>query len=68
MNATHLKKTLTGKRIAQRVGVTESAVGNCKDTFPAGWYPAVRDLCAEVGIDCPMNAFNWTARTPEAAE
>ena len=58
-NASDIKKALTGKRIATRVGVSEQAVGNCKETFPAGWYPAVRELCAEAGIDCPLAAFNW---------
>lgn len=59
MEAQKIIRALTPKRIAAHVGVTENAVYNVKAHFPARWYPLVRDLCAEAGIDCPDGAFKW---------
>ncbi|WP_273280914.1 hypothetical protein [Pseudooceanicola atlanticus] len=29
--------------------------------FPAKWYPVIRDLCAEGGLDCPDGVFNFAS-------
>lgn len=59
MAARDIIKTLGPKAIADRVGVHIHAVYNCKETMPPSWYPHVRDLCAEAGIECPDEAFRW---------
>lgn len=28
--------------------------------FPAGWFPYVRDLCAERGVAMPEHLFRWS--------
>lgn len=60
MNATSLKRALGGSKIARRLGVTPSAVGNRKDVFPAEWFPVIEGMCADAGIECPRTAFRWT--------
>ena len=30
-----------------------------RKVFPASWFPHVKRLCDEAGIDCPIDAFNW---------
>lgn len=30
-----------------------------RDVFPASWYPVVKSLCAEGGIECRLEAFNF---------
>lgn len=53
--------------IAETLGVTSDAVAVSlrRGRFPSAWYPAVRDLCAARGVDCPEGAFNW--RLPSSA-
>lgn len=62
MSATEIKLRLGQQRIAERVGVGENAVYNVKHKFPPGWYPYVKEMCDEEGIDCPLSAFGWTKR------
>lgn len=49
------------KRICECVGVGENAVyaAAAAGKFPARWYPHIRDLCKEEGIDYPDTLFNW---------
>lgn len=49
------------KRLESALGVTKGAVANviARGKFPARWYVAVRDLSADVGIDCPLCLFNF---------
>lgn len=54
--------------IAERIGVSVDAVSVSLKRgggFPSGWFPAVRDLCADHGLDCPEGAFNW--KSPRSA-
>ena len=30
-----------------------------KGIFSANWYGEVKAMCDEVGIPCPLSAFNW---------
>lgn len=52
------------KQIAETVRVSDAAIGNALSDgrFPAWWYRTIRDLCAEDGVDCPMDAFKWEHR------
>lgn len=49
------------KQIADRIGVTDAAIGNALSDgrFPAWWYRDLREFCAEEGVNCPMAAFKW---------
>jgi hypothetical protein len=58
-SAAFLIDTLGAKRIAERVGKGQPSVSIAKRGIPARWYPLVREMCAEDGIDCPEDAFNW---------
>lgn len=54
------------KTVAERLGVRPTAVSNAvtDGRFPARWFPVVRGMCEERGLDCPENAFNF--KTPES--
>jgi hypothetical protein len=58
-SAATLVESLGTKRLTARIGVKRSMVSAAKAGIPARWYPLVRELCAEDGIDCPEDAFNW---------
>jgi hypothetical protein len=49
------------KVIAEKIGTSLSAVSNASvaKRFPARWYPGIRELCADAGISCPDEAFNF---------
>ena len=40
-----------------------------RGVFPANWFPVIRDLCAENGIECPLYLFNFKSPViaPEAS-
>ena len=44
-----------------RLGVTERTLREARANgyFAASWFPTVREVCDEFGLDCPMAAFNW---------
>ncbi len=48
--------------IARRLGIHRKnitvALGDLGRFRPA-WFPTIRDMCAEKGIDCPESAFNF---------
>lgn len=55
-------------RITAETGIgpqvlSRAAVDNI---MPSGWYPAIRDLCAHDGLDCPEHLFRWTPTKPAA--
>jgi len=57
------------KAIQERVGVGASAVRNARsaDKFPAQWYFVIRELCWEIGLECPPNSaftFKGLDKTP----
>lgn len=47
------------RRIAERIGVSVSAVGNAvvDGRFPANWYGAMKEMCDAEGADCPLSIF-----------
>ena len=58
--------------IRSKVDVTEHSIkaARFKGTFPASWYLQIDRMCAEAGIECPPEAFNFKSSAPlsEAAE
>lgn len=44
-----------------RLGVSAHSVRGARTSgvFPASWYAVLSDICAEVGVGCPRDAFNW---------
>lgn len=61
-NASKMISVLGVKEIAAAVGVRHcSAVYNAASggRFPASWFLSIRDMCEEVGIECPESLFNW---------
>lgn len=63
----HIAKALGQKPLADALGVGVTAVNNSlsRDHFPAAWYPVIRDLCTEKGVECPEEAFNF--KSPRGA-
>lgn len=60
--AQDIASELTQVQIARALGVGVTAVNNALQRgglFPAGWYPVVRSLCEERGLECPEGAFNF---------
>ena len=55
-------------RIAAVVGVKRTAVSNAvrDNSFPAAWYAVIKQLCADVGLDCSDELFSF--RAPQAVE
>ena len=55
------------KAIAERIGVGLTAVSNASvlGQFPAYWYLAIREMCAESGLPCPDAMFSFV---PSGAE
>jgi hypothetical protein len=58
---------LGAEAITGRLGVTGHSVRHARTTgvFPASWYGPLSGMCAEVGVSCPLEAFNW--KSPSAA-
>lgn len=58
----HIVKTLGARAIADRLGVTRSAVSNAAmaNQFPASWYLVVCDLCDEHDMgEPPYSLFGF---------
>lgn len=57
------------KTLGQRLGVGRAAIANAvaEGKFPARWFKVVTDLCAEKGIDCPDELFNFAIPKSEDA-
>lgn len=75
MASTHDIIRAIGRRdLATAVGVGLSAVDNAliRGTMPSAWYFAVAAICAERGVPCPPEAFNFkspsVSRTRPSAE
>ena len=52
--------------IQERLGVTEFSIRHARreGSFAASWYAAMKAMCDEAGVDCPMSAFNWKTSEP----
>jgi hypothetical protein len=59
----HITDTLTAPAIMARLGVSSHMIRHARTTgvFPASWYAPVKAMADEVGIPCPLSAFNWKA-------
>ena len=55
--------TLGGEAIATRMGVSSHMIRHARTSgmFPSSWYAALKAMCDDVGIPCPLSAFNWRA-------
>jgi len=44
-----------------RLGVTEHSIRHARHTgaFPASWFPIVKTMAEDAGLQCPMEVFNW---------
>lgn len=65
-NVHDITKAVGRDEIASRLGVGVAAVGNAvaRGKFPAAWYFTVAAVCAEKGVECPPDAFNF--KSPSA--
>jgi hypothetical protein len=64
IDASKIVSALGAKEIGAAVGLRHSsAVYNAAadGSFPASWFRSLRDMCEEVGIECPEELFNWKA-------
>ncbi|WP_111732222.1 hypothetical protein [Roseovarius amoyensis] len=63
MTVSEMCDALGRKAMAARLGVSKAAISNaCSDNiFSAGWYGVLADMCGEIGIDCPLDLFNFRA-------
>jgi hypothetical protein len=57
----HIIDQIGAETIAQALGVARNAVFNAKarKSFPASWFPVLRQLCESRQVDCPENLFNF---------
>jgi hypothetical protein len=65
--AQHIASVVGQRRLADKLGVGLTAVNNAvaRGHFPATWARVVEGVCAEKGMECPDEAFNF--RSPSAA-
>ncbi len=68
-NAADISAALSVKKIAQLVGVKQTAVYNAVSVgrFPASWFDVIEAECARRGIPCDRNLFAFK-RASEASE
>lgn len=47
--------------MAARLDVRPRSIRKAREEriFPASWYAVLAVMCAEAGIECPLEAFNW---------
>jgi hypothetical protein len=66
MNASDICDALGRKAIKEALGVTKASVSHAvrEKSFPASWYPVIRDMCEARGIECPVEAFNFKSPAP----
>jgi sialic acid synthase SpsE len=46
--------------VGEAVGLGEKSISRAAvdGSFPASWYAALKKLCDQNGIECPVSAFN----------
>lgn len=61
MDASKICDALGRRTIKEALGVTKASVSHAvkAKSFPASWYPVIKDLCDERGLDCPVSVFNF---------
>lgn len=57
----HIIDTLTADAVMARLDVSFHMIRHARTTglFPASWYGPLKSMSDEVGIPCPLSAFNW---------
>jgi len=57
----HIIDTLTAEAIMAELSVSFHMIRYARTTgmFPASWYAPLKAMADEVGIPCPLTAFNW---------
>lgn len=52
------------------LGVKEQAISRAKseNVFPATWFKAARDFCADAGHDVPEHLFRWHKGGSDASQ
>ncbi|SEL44816.1 hypothetical protein [Pacificibacter marinus] len=52
--------------VQKRLDVSVFAIRHAKrdGRFAASWYIPLREMCEEVGVDCPESLFNWKSSMP----
>ncbi len=57
----HITDTLGVEAITARLGVSRHAIRYARTMreFPPAWYAALKDMCDDVGIPCPIFVFSW---------
>lgn len=65
-----LFQSLGRKRIALKTGFSQQVLSRAlvDNIMPAGWYPAIRDICDEADIECPEHLFRWASVKPDEHE
>lgn len=45
----------------ESLGFNDRLIRHVRSTgrFAAGWYRAIAAECAALGVECPLEAFNW---------
>lgn len=70
----HLITKLGRDRVAREAKLGQQVLSRAisENLMPAGWYPAIRDLCRDDGRECPEHLFRWADKRrrpdPVAAE
>lgn len=60
-NAREILKVIGRQQLAEELGVglTTISSASVEGLFPPAWYPTVRRLGAEAGIEVPEHLFKW---------
>ncbi len=68
MTASKMCDALGRKAMAARLGVSKAAISNaCSgNIFSASWYVVLADMCGEIGIECPLDLFNFRSPVAES--
>lgn len=61
----HITDTLGADVICESLSVTHHSIRYARTDgrFPASWYAHLKAMCEDVGIPCPLSAFNWKQPT-----
>lgn len=65
----HIIDTLTADAIMAKLDVSFHMIRYARTTgmFPASWYGPLQSMAVDVGIDCPLSAFNWKPTANEVS-
>lgn len=66
----HITDTLGADAICARLGVSPHSIRYARTdgSFPASWYGPLKTMCDDVGIPCPLTAFNWRVPAKELGD